>query len=80
MRCAEQKVPRNSHERFPNRSLKRWRRIRACPWARNQGYGLGMSKTNPLTRVTLSRQTLYKYRAMPGGSGDKAEWLLKQVR
>lgn len=35
--------------------------------------------TNPLARVTLSRQTLYKYRSLPGGTGDDPEWLLKQV-
>lgn len=35
--------------------------------------------TNPLSRVTLSRQTLYKYREMPEGTGDEPEWLLKQI-
>ena len=38
-----------------------------------------MTKPNPLARVTLSRQTLYKFREMPNGTGDEPEWLLKQV-
>src|SRR5690554_6609428 len=29
--------------------------------------------------IVLSRETLYKYRSLPAGTGDEAEWLLKQI-
>lgn len=32
-----------------------------------------------ITRLTVSRETLYRYRTMPGGTGDDLEWLLKQI-
>lgn len=39
-----------------------------------------MTPPNPLKRVTLSRQTLYKYKGVPGGTKDKPEELLAMIR
>lgn len=30
--------------------------------------------------MTVSRETLYKYRQLPDGTGDEPEWLLKHIR
>lgn len=39
-----------------------------------------LKKEDALARVAVSRETLYKYRQFPGGTGDGPEWLLKQIR
>ncbi|GGA53530.1 hypothetical protein GCM10011499_24490 [Pelagibacterium lentulum] len=38
-----------------------------------------MGHDRPSDRITLSRETLYKYRLFPQGTGDGPEWLLKQI-
>lgn len=38
-----------------------------------------MTKPNPLARITTSRQTLYRFKELPGGTHDSPEWLLKQI-
>lgn len=39
-----------------------------------------MLSADPEDRLTLSRETLYKYRELPDGTRSQPEWLLGQVR
>ncbi|WMT90097.1 hypothetical protein [Pelagibacterium sp. H642] len=39
-----------------------------------------MTRPNAIQRVTLSRQTLYTYKGVPGGTKDEPEQVLKMIR